>query len=589
MKCPVCGNEVNTELNFCGGCGTSISDLKKNLPSETEETTFSNEDVLQENNDRLFLDDEEEGNPDDDAIINQFFNNLDLLEDEDDMQLSNEYNPEMVTEKKIAPVLEEIPEEIPEPVVEEVEEKTVNPDSIDNYMDIVAGGTLSSIKPKQEPIPETPLTNEVEDTSPIIPQNTEVIPNETVNDVSHTDEPQILIDNRRESEQIEFNKGDFSVDVNEINQTPYLDSFVAKPNINVDFDTVPEKEISDVTETKETEENTIPKQEENIENDNISPVPSQPFVSAPSLPNNPDTTMSEPQNPNPQNFIPQPANPFAQPINNQNDTQTTQSTQKPKKKKKTGLIIGIVLAVLLVITIVITFLVGGKIKDALKDNPLIPTNPQENVTESTTYPLEDDSDYFEDFTEESIEDNTEPTTDNTEDTSNENTTTKPNWNLKTDSSIEAPLHVGDAASATRYLDDAKTFEDLNVSLTKIYRGSEALDLAQDYENRTNIKFKESSNDTEYVVIEYQVYIPEDVSTENTLANLPVSIRGASSNGVVYKDKSYVVSSWCIEDGGATSSGKLVTCREIFQLPVNCTDYYIVFGVANQTNAIFKGE
>jgi hypothetical protein len=141
----------------------------------------------------------------------------------------------------------------------------------------------------------------------------------------------------------------------------------------------------------------------------------------------------------------------------------------------------------------------------------------------------------------------------------------------------------------RYLDDAKTYENLQVKLSNIVRGEQALTIAQSYEGQTTVRFQKPAEGIEYVVVEYQVYIPSELSTTSTTANLPIEVRGLNTNGVIHNNVSYIVSTWCIEDAENSKAGSLVTCREIFQMPVGCNNYYIVFGTQGQSTAVYKGE
>lgn len=615
MFCPVCGNQVENNTKFCGNCGNKFeaepilaqapeqdeADAIASFLSEmdnlgnnsvapvSEEPVFNDntEVVHQDTENRLFLDDDdEEDSISDEAIVSQFFDNLDTLDTDETMKLTSEYRAEDNNVRKIAPVFEEIPEEEvlpdPEPEIPDVPTNFIE----DDYSDIVMGDEKPTLPPPVPPVPpvseELPIKNiaEVEPVAENTETSKEVATEETVavlptelESCEIEEEPHILIDERPDFEQIvpENNIGDYNVNVNspDASYTPYLDSFVSKPNFNVDFETPAEPIFTQPVESNVMQGNALIQPE-------VSTAPA--FNNASMLQESPAQIPMQPQFVPPvQQSTPMPPVPIAPPMQQETvptQEQPAQNFAQPKKKN-TGLIVTLTIVGVLLIGIVAS---GIMLKDTIAgwfdgtpsiETPIV-TNPSTNETESneTTTPNKPED--------------TKPTTP-------EKVDNNPNWEIKENSGLDMPLVTGDATLVSKYLDDTRTYENLHVKLSNIIRGDDALAIAQEYEGQTTVRFEKPVEGVEYVVVEYQVYVPFDLNTNSTTTNLPIEVRGLNTNGVVHNNVSYIISTWCIADGENSSAGSLVTCREIFQMPVGCNNYYIVFGTQGQTTAVFKGE
>lgn len=613
MFCPVCGNQVENNTKFCGNCGNkfeaepvlaqapeqdeadaiaSFLNEMDNLGKHDDVTPASEEPVFNDNTDfvhqntenRLFLDDDDEEDAvSDEAIVSQFFDNLDTLDTDETMKLTSEYKAEENNTRKIAPVFEEIPDEVvlpdPEPEIVDTSMSFIDDD---DYSDIVMGDEKPIAPPPMppeppvEPIPEEPTVEEIPEIEPVveelkpIEEPTEepvaVLPVE-LESCEIEEEPHILIDERPDLEQLvpENNIGDYNVNVNspDASYTPYLDSFVSKPNFNVDFETPAEPIFA-----------------QPMENSVIPEVANhQPEVSAVPIFNDTPAFQEPPvQIPQQQSFVPpmqqNMVTPPVQPETVSMQEQPVQNFTQPKKKKNTSLIVALSIVGVLLIGIVVS---GIMLKDTIMgwfdgtpsiEVPVVTDPSTDTESNETTTPSEPED--------------TKPTTP-------EKIDHNPNWEIKENSGLDMPLITGDATLVSKYLDDTRTYENLQVKLSNIVRGDEALAIAQEYEGQTTVRFEKPADGVEYVVVEYQVYVPFDLNTNSTTTNLPIEVRGLNTNGVVYNNVSYIISTWCIADGENSSAGSLVTCREIFQMPVGCNNYYIVFGTQGQTTAVFKGE
>lgn len=629
MFCPVCGNLLEDNTKFCGNCGTKIdnnmatasgdsdtlvNDFLKSMegPKSTtiEEKT---EAVFQNTKERLFLDDDDDYVMEDEEIVEKFFTNLETLEEDAPMDLTKDYNPQQSYTPQIAPVFEEIPESIEEPMsnpetVFNKEEDNFNKDGDDDYSNIIMGDAsafapqpplqqeLQEI-PKEAVVPtesavstnafDTSAPNEVALTPPLQqPQN-------NTQDIAQqqNEEPQIFIDERPDFEQTSDTQQYTGYDIN-INtdgpmssQTPYLDSFLQRPSVNVDFE-----QPNATLENQSAGFNAPPQQTQptpnNMQYNDTSAMPvnngmAEQCQQPTGIP--PMQQQIPPQIPQSEQLPPIPQQQFA--------NMSEQATVTPKpKKKKTGLIVVLSIIGVCILGLIITGVIfGGQIIDSLKNTDIdIPNVPE------ITRPVEDEN-QEPSATEPSVpNDTTEPSTpDNT--TEPENTTppivnNNPNWDITESSSIEDPLIAGKATNISRYLDDTKTYELLQMKVTNFYRGEEATRIANEYEEQTAIRFEKPQEGlAEYVVVEYQVYIPEDVNTTSTTANLPMEVRGKESTGVIFNNTPYVIFNWCIETGGTVGANNVVTCREIFQMPIGCTEYYLVFGTQGEAVAVYRGE
>lgn len=613
MFCPVCGNQVENNTKFCGNCGNkfeaepvlaqapeqdeadaiaSFLSEMDNLGKHEDVAPASEEPVFNDNTDfvhqntenRLFLDDDDEEDAvSDEAIVSQFFDNLDTLDTDETMKLTSEYKAEENNTRKIAPVFEEIPDEVvlpdPEPEIVDTSMSFIDDD---DYSDIVMGDEKPIApppippEPPVEPIPEEPTVEEIPEIEPVVEElkpveePTEepvVVPPVELESCEIEEEPHILIDERPDLEQLvpENNIGDYNVNVNspDASYTPYLDSFVSKPNFNVDFETPAEPIFAQPMENSVIPEGANRQPE-------VSTVPI--FNDAPAF-QEPPVQIPQQQSfvpPMQQNMVTPPVQPETAPM----QEQPVQNFTQPKKKKNTGLIVTLSIVGVLLIGIVVS---GIMLKDTIMGwfdgtpsievpvvtGPSTDTEPNETTTPSKP-------------------EDTKPTTP-------EKIDHNPNWEIKENSGLDMPLITGDATLVSKYLDDTRTYENLQVKLSNIVRGDDALAIAQEYEGQTTVRFEKPADGVEYVVVEYQVYVPFDLNTNSTTTNLPIEVRGLNTNGVVYNNVSYIISTWCIADGENSSAGSLVTCREIFQMPVGCNNYYIVFGTQGQTTAVFKGE
>lgn len=629
MICPVCGNIAEDNAKFCGNCGTNFNNIQSATQLNTEEDavasflsemgenpaqqtvfdkiTEQTEAVFQETQDRLFLDDDDEEEAmSDEAIVSKFFDNLDSIEEDAPMELSSEYKPEETQSKKIAPVFEEIPDEPIELPVEEMTMENTNEveNSFDDYSDIVMGDNKPDFNPvtpvipvAQESIeePQAIETSNVEENfvvpAPEITETNEKIeePHLEAPEEFSDNEPHILIDERPDNEQNVENFSaisEYNINPETDGQTPYLDSFLQKPNFNVGFDA---PDLNNVPQS-ELGINNIPMQNNNFGAETTNTVPVQPTT--PVVP-----VQQFNAEPNAQAIYSTNAQPMQEIPMQQLPVQETQAN-KPPKKKKTGLIITLcVIGVLLVGIVASVFLLKDTIvslfnPDIQIELPVDDNKDETDDNKNESNNNEDDNNMFIPGGNET--DNNDETEGNetTEPTEPSDTTTpsnNPNWELKENSSLESPLIVGDATIVNRYIDDIKVYETLNLKLSKIYRGEESLNIAKQYEDGSTVRFEKPQDGIEYVVVEYEIYIPAESKTNGTLTNLPIEVRGLTTNGVIHNNKSYIISTWCVNDGGTTGADTIVKCQEIFQMPVGCNDYYIVFGTQGQNTATYKGE
>lgn len=629
MFCPVCGNQVEENTKFCGNCGnkfrveniptpandetdaiasflSEMDNLGKHTEEPTAEINDATEFVNQSDKNRLFLDDDDEEDAvSDDAIVNQFFDNLDSLEEDASMNLTTEYNAETSNVRKIAPVFEEIPDEIPEPVLTDIPDSTPSIIDEDDYSDIVMGDSKPEVFAMQpviennveentfnntletsdlSAIPETSIEVPVEDSiqsvaEDIVSNNTKELPiasneNNLIEELPilesiEDSEPHILIDERPDIEQTipDNNIGDYNVNLNspDAANTPYLDSFVSRPSMNIDFESLPNIEPQNEVPVIDATENFAP----------VEPVQAFDVQQAPVVPTIPEATLQPqqaysemPQNPFPPMQTPPPVEIQHPPVSQRTPSHPTVNT-KPKKKSNVGVIVTLSIVGVLLIGLVVT---GFMFRDTISNwfNPVDKPVIEIPITDPTETTKPDNN-------TNTSEPDTKPVDQN------------PNWEIKENSGLDMPLTIGEATVVSKYLDDAKTYENLQVKLSNIVRGEQALTIAQSYEGQTTVRFQKPAEGIEYVVVEYQVYIPSELSTTSTTANLPIEVRGLNTNGVIHNNVSYIVSTWCIEDAENSKAGSLVTCREIFQMPVGCNNYYIVFGTQGQSTAVYKGE
>lgn len=572
MNCPQCGTPITDNTKFCGQCGFNVADAQSNdtpnfseqssdallaemFPTITEPqpTALSEKtDKIEQNDtDRLFLDDDEESEEDN---SNEFFSNLVSLNENDNMIPDNTgefFAPSY--ERKITPVFEEVPDldlinnqnssNATNQNFEELESDE------DDYSDIVMGDVQTPTYTSQTLENTSSDTSNAEESNQLATE-TEILTENTVADnlseaesFSHTEdsnnianmqeqqnvqtdissEPVLFIDNSQYPENNIV--GEYNVNVNEENQTPFLDKFIPHQNANVNFE-IPANMESEHQDTADT----IPEQ---TINQNMDAVPA--FQA-------PDT----------------------QPAVVEQQAVVNIPNKEKKKKSKTPLIITLsVIGVLIIGIIASAFL--------FKDQIVSLFNPQNEQTEITDVNKNDKEYVDNENTDKNI------TTDN-----------NPNWELIS-STIESPIIVGQASKVSKYIDDTKTYSEVHMNLTKIHRGENALTLAKKYEENSNVVFEVPQQGVEYVVVEYDVYIPKELSTNGTTANIPLEVRGLSTNGIVFNNSSYIVSTWCINKGENSTSGQKVTCMDIFQMPIGCTDYYLVFGTNGYTTATYKGQ
>lgn len=132
------------------------------------------------------------------------------------------------------------------------------------------------------------------------------------------------------------------------------------------------------------------------------------------------------------------------------------------------------------------------------------------------------------------------------------------------------------------------YVDVPTRIVKITRGTNAEKEVKEYCNDgTSIyRYSEPEEGMEWAVIEYEVDLRK--FSEDMSIALTSKITGTGENtSVKYKNDIYVISTMNMTTGYAKS--KIETAKFAMQLPIGCTDYLIVLGAMDETQAFFEGQ
>lgn len=167
-----------------------------------------------------------------------------------------------------------------------------------------------------------------------------------------------------------------------------------------------------------------------------------------------------------------------------------------------------------------------------------------------------------------------------------NQTTNPVSNVGKASTKANPLSLNDWGIASQY--SSGSYIDIPTRVTKVTRGANAAKEVKAYcDSGSSIyKYSEPKQGMEWAVIDYDVDLTK--VSNDTSARLYSSVAGTGDNrNIKYNGTTYIVTTM-----GMTSEydkGKVVNSRFAVQLPIDCTDYIIVLGSLDHTQAFFAGK
>ena len=184
--------------------------------------------------------------------------------------------------------------------------------------------------------------------------------------------------------------------------------------------------------------------------------------------------------------------------------------------------------------------------------------------------------YSQDTETDDIDTNTN-TKENSSSTNNENTPST-STSISTPTSVTGkassknnPLSVGEWGIASKRF--SGEYVDVPIKITKITRGNNAAKEVKSYcDNGSSIyRYEDAKEGMEWAVIEYNVDLTK--FDKETFKDVNTKITGTGDNtSIKYNGYTYIVS-----------------CKFATTLPIGCTDYLVVLGTADETQAFFKGK
>lgn len=167
-----------------------------------------------------------------------------------------------------------------------------------------------------------------------------------------------------------------------------------------------------------------------------------------------------------------------------------------------------------------------------------------------------------------------------------NQTTNPVGNVGKASTKASPLSLNEWGIASQY--SSGSYIDIPTRVTKVTRGANAAKEVKAYcDSGSSIyKYSEPKQGMEWAVIDYDVDLTK--VSNDTSARLYSSVAGTGNNtSIKYNGTTYITTTM-----GMTSEydkGKIVNSKFAVQLPIGCSDYIIVLGSLDHTQAFFKGN
>lgn len=167
-----------------------------------------------------------------------------------------------------------------------------------------------------------------------------------------------------------------------------------------------------------------------------------------------------------------------------------------------------------------------------------------------------------------------------------NQTTNPVGNVGKASTKASPLSLNEWGIASQY--SSGSYIDIPTRVTKVTRGANAAKEVKAYcDSGSSIyKYSEPKQGMEWAVIDYDVDLTK--VSNDTSARLYSSVAGTGNNtSIKYNGTTYITTTM-----GMTSEydkGKIVNSKFAVQLPIGCSDYIIVLGSLDHTQAFFKGK
>ena len=139
-----------------------------------------------------------------------------------------------------------------------------------------------------------------------------------------------------------------------------------------------------------------------------------------------------------------------------------------------------------------------------------------------------------------------------------------------------------------------SYVDIPARITTITRGSEADAIIKELiNNKTLDKFEEPTDNTENIVVDYDIDLSNLTFDEDKVGILPFvssDIKGLNGYGLKYKSVSYSINTKDISSTDYAKEPKIYNCRFICTLPKGCIDYLITLGDNyDGTIGYIKGE
>lgn len=148
--------------------------------------------------------------------------------------------------------------------------------------------------------------------------------------------------------------------------------------------------------------------------------------------------------------------------------------------------------------------------------------------------------------------------------------------------VENPAGLNEMGKVYLYNAESDMYEQAGLAVTGVYGGDEAAQLVSDLLNAYHsfYSFEALRKDEEYRIVEYDLYLPEDMTdSEYGLYSPNCIFDVVSSDGsyLEYEDWSYYVPTYIIYDENEYHPGDTVHCQSAIIMPKEINQYQLKFG------------
>lgn len=162
-----------------------------------------------------------------------------------------------------------------------------------------------------------------------------------------------------------------------------------------------------------------------------------------------------------------------------------------------------------------------------------------------------------------------------------------------ESPIDDFSEIGQTVSTYKsifYSNAKASLENISVTLNKVYRGAEAQEVVDKF-NESNKASKIASledDSLEYVIIEYTTTLPKNIKNAKNgqTSNLDVDLKTLDNKSLINEDENYIIRKNIIETEDSLQAGDSGVTKVVFTLPKTTNNFIIKLGDSPENMASF---